>query len=220
MLVDFFENGLCFYCDLAQKELMAFADFNARTESLWRREDEILQEEIEGILNKYPKADRDDIVDSYAWELHLNQYKYPDIHRSTLVVSIFVFIEDQLNGLCEVLATSMTTKLRFTDLSGQGIERALLFLSKVAGFNLGRISGLSFVKEVGRLRNKMVHAGGILSVDAQDKLNKFVQSTVGLRGEPGSRVHIDQEFITHFIDETVKFFDELDVEVQEFMARF
>lgn len=220
MKVDFFENGLCFYCDLAQRELQEFADFHFRTETLWRREDEILQEEIEGILEKYPKANQEDIVDSYAWDLHLNQYKYPDIHRSTLVISIYIFIEDQLNGLCETLATSMSTPLKLTDLSGQGIERACLFLSKVARFDLGGVSGLSFVKEVNRLRNKMVHAGGILSADSNDRLNKFVQSTAGLRGEPGRRVHIDQDFITHFIAELVRFFDELDIEVQKFMARF
>ncbi|CRM68305.1 hypothetical protein [Pseudomonas sp. 58 R 3] len=219
MKLDFFESGLCFYCDLAQRELQELADFHFLTEKLWRREDEILQEEIAGILKKYPKSSEEDIVDSYAWDLHLNQFKYPDIHRSTLVISIYVFVEDQLNGLCETLTTSMGTPLKLTDLSGQGVERACLFLTKVAGFDLSGVSGLSFVKEVNRLRNKMVHAGGVLSADSNDRLNRFVQATEGLSGDPGHRVHIHQDFITHLISELGKFFDELDIEVQRFMAR-
>jgi hypothetical protein len=66
----------------------------------------------------------------------------------------------------------------------------------------------------------MVHAGGVLAADSNDRLNRFVQGTVGLRGEPGHRVHIHQDFITHFIAELASFFDELDIEVQKFMARF
>lgn len=218
MKVDFFENGLCFYCHLARNELLSYSEFNSRTEALWKREDEALQKELEGIIEKYPEASREEIVDSYAWDLHVNQYKYPDIHRSALVVAVYVFLEDQLNGLCSTIGESLKSPLRLTDISGMGVERALLFLSKVANFDLGRISSLSFVKEVGRLRNKMVHAGGVLPVQDNDKLNKFVQRTDGLRGEPGDRVYIQSEFVSSLIGSFVLFFDELDSEVQKFMT--
>lgn len=217
MAVDFFENGLCFYCHLARNELLSYGEFHSRTEALWKREDETLQEELEGIIEKYPESVREDVIDSYAWDLHVNQYKYPDIHRSTLVIAIYTFLEDQLNGLCSTIGESLETPLRLNDLSGLGVERALLFLSKVAGFDLGQISSLSFVKEVGRLRNKMVHAGGVLPIQEGDKLNKFVLRTDGLRGEPGERVYIHSEFIGGVINSFVAFFDELDSEVQRFM---
>jgi hypothetical protein len=129
MPVDFFENGLCFYCHLAKNELLLYSDFHSKTESLWKQKDELLQEELKSILDKYPEAKHQDIVESHAWDLHLNQYKYPDIHRTALVIAIYVFIEDQLNGLCETLGESLDSQLRLADLTGQGIERALLSVS-------------------------------------------------------------------------------------------
>lgn len=219
MPVDFFENGLCFYCHLAKNELLTYTDFHSKTELSWKQKDNLLQKELESILEKYPEADHQDIVESYGWNLHLNQYKYPDIHRTALVIAIYVFIEDQLNGLCETLGKSLDTRIRLADLNGQGIERAFLFLSRIALFDLGAIPSLSFVQHVNKLRNKMVHASGILSNDPADKLNVFVKDTLGLRGEPGGRVHIDFDFIAHLTGRLVSFFDELDKQVQQFMAR-
>jgi len=219
MPVDFFENGLCFYCHLAKNELLTYSDFHSETELSWKQKDELLQKELESILEKYPEADHQDIVESHGWELHLNQYKYPDIHRTALVIAIYVFLEDQLNGLCETLGKSLDTRLRLADLGGKGLERALLFLSKIALFDLGTIPSLSFVRHVNKLRNKMVHASGILPSDPADKLNVFVKDTLGLRGEPGGRVHIDSDFIGHLTGQLVSFFDEMGEQVQQFMAR-
>ena len=185
----------------------------------WKRKDELLQKELESILEKYPEVDHQDIVESHGWDLHLNQYKYPDIHRTALVIAIYVFLEDQLNGLCETLGESLDARLRLADLGGKGIERALLFLSKIALFDLGTIPSLSFVRHVNKLRNKMVHANRILPCDPADKLNVFVKDTLGLRGEPGGRVHIDSDFIGHLTDRLGSFFDKLDEQVQQFMAR-
>jgi len=219
MPVDFFENGLCFYCHLAKNELLTYSDFHSKAELSWKQKDELLQKELESILKKYPEADHQDIVESHGWDLHINQYKYPDIHRTALVIAIYVFIEDQLNGFCETLGESLDSRLQLADLNGKGIERALLYLSKIALFDLGAIPSLSFVRYVHKLRNKMVHAGGILPIDPADKLNVFVKDTLGLRGEPGGRVHIDSEFIDHLTGRLVSFFDELDKQVQQFMAR-
>ena len=219
MPVDFFENGLCFYCRLAKNELLTYSDFHSETELSWKQQDELLQKELESILEKYPEADHQDIVESHGWDLHLNQYKYPDIHRTSLVIAIYVFLEDQLNGLCETLGESLDTRLRLADLGGQGIERALLFLSKIALFDLAIIPSLSFVRHVNKLRNKIVHAGGILPCDPADKLNVFVKDTPGLRGEPRGRVHIDSDFIAHLTGRLISFFDELDEQVQLFMTR-
>ena len=63
------------------------------------------------------------------------------------------------------------------------------------------------------------HASGILPRDPAHKLNVFVKDTLGLRGEPGGRVHIDSDFIDHLTSRLVSFFDELDEQVQQFMAR-
>ena len=219
MAIDFFENGLCFYCHLAKNELQTYSEFHTETEASWKTKDDLLQKELDSILKKYPEANHDEIIESHGWDLHLNQFKYPDIHRTALVVAIYVFLEDQLNGLCETLRESLDTKLRLSDLRGKGIERALLFMSKVALFNLGDISSLALVKNVNKLRNRLVHAGGILPDAVDDRLNIFVKQTLGLRGEPSGRVHIEANFIHDLIEGLIGFFDELDGQVRLFMSR-
>lgn len=219
MPVDFFENGLCFYCQLAIDELREYGDFHRRTESLWKDQDKSLQDEIENILSAHPDLDEQDVIDSYAWDLHLNQTKYPDIHRTALIISLYVFLEDQLNGLCSVLGTSIDSPIAVEDMSGLGIERALRYMSKVALFDLGQVSRLSFVRSANRLRNKLVHAGSLLPSDPNDKLNKFVAQTESLVGQPGETVGILPEFIDHLIDEFCRFFDELHLQIEDFMKR-
>ena len=218
MTVDFFENGLCFYCHLAKNELWTYKKFHHETENSWQKKDETLQSELQSILEKYPDADHDEIVESHGWDLHLNQIKYPDIHRTALVVAIYIFIEDQLNGLCHTLQESIATRLRLRDINGKGVERAFLFLSKVIGFDLSRISSKAFVSNVNKLRNRIVHAGGILPDDPKDSLNKFAVRTNGLWGNPGGRVNIASEFIEDLIGQLVIFFDEIDMQVQEFIS--
>lgn len=219
MAVDFFANGLCFYCHVAKNELIEYQNIHAQIECLWKSEDEKIQAQVQDLLQRYPDSEEQEIVESYAWEMHLNQFLYPDINRSSLLVTLYTFLEQQLNGLCEILSESLGAPIRVEDLSGKGVERALLFLRKVALFDLGRVSSLSFVKGLNRLRNRIVHAGGLLPLNPQDKLNKFVVATPGLHGEPGAYVKLTPEFIDCLINRLTQLFDELDKQVQQFIGK-
>jgi len=52
MEVDFFANGLCVHCHLAQNELLDFMGFNDEAENSWKKKDEKLQEKLDGILSR------------------------------------------------------------------------------------------------------------------------------------------------------------------------
>lgn len=219
MAVDFFANGLCFYCDMAIKDLDGYRDFQSRLEMLWKNEDKSLQEEIDNVLRSRSDLDEQDVIDSYAWELHLHQSRFPEIHRSALVISLFVFLENQLNGLCHLLGRSMASNVSVEDVAGKGVERAFKYMSKVAQFDLGKVSRIAFLKDVNSLRNRLVHADGVLPEDEKNQLNRFVSKMPGLIGWPGKNVGIGSEFIDHLIDEFCKFFEELNAEISPFMSR-
>ncbi|WP_199170171.1 hypothetical protein [Hydrogenovibrio sp. SC-1] len=129
-MVDFFGNGLCIHCHLAKNELRDLAGFNQLSEASWKEKDDSLQEELSELLKKYPEKNHEDIVDSYSWDLHLNQYKYPSLHRESLVITVFNFLEHQLNSLCHIFYESIDSDIKLKDIHGQGVERALLFLKK------------------------------------------------------------------------------------------
>ena len=215
-MVDFFENGLCIHCHLAQKELMDYSCFNDETEKSWKNKDAKLQQELEEILKKYPEKSHDYIVDNYQWDLHLNQYKYPDLHRESLVISLYNFLENQLNRLCHIFSEGIESELKLKDLHGRGIERALLYLSKVVKVDLNTLSNeLPFIKGLNQVRNIIVHSGGILPDDSNTKVHRFVVRTEHIFGDPGRSINIQPGFISYVIEMLISFFKSLDVEVQK-----
>lgn len=220
-MVDFFENGLCIHCHLAKNELIEFLIFNERTEESWKARDNNLQKELNEILEKYPEKSHDDIIDSYAWDLHLNQSKYPDLHRESLLITIFNFLEHQLSSLCKILYESIGSDLKLNEVYGQGVERALLFLTKVAKINLSSFgSELPEIKGVNLVRNTIVHSGGLLPEDPSSKVNRFVASSADLSGIESGYVNIHPEFIAHFINVLIDFFEKLDIEIQKHIQEY
>ena len=215
-MVDFFGNGLCLHCHLAKNELIEFLMFNDQTEEAWRSRDNNLQNELNEILEKYPEKSHDDIIENYAWDLHLNQSKYPSLHRESLVITVFNFLEHQLNSLCKIFYESIDSNLKLNEIHGQGVERALLFLTKVAKVDLSSFgSELSEIKGVNLVRNAIVHNGGLLHEDPNSKINKFITSSEHLSGVEAGYVNIHPEFIEHFINVLISFFEKLDIEIQK-----
>lgn len=218
MGVDFFENGLCLHCNLAKHELMDFKHFDVETEKNWKKNDTKLQKEIEVILDKYPQEHHEDIIQSYSWDLYINQSKFPSIHRESLVITMYNFFEDQLNRLCEIFAESIECRLKLKDLHGQGIERAFLFLTKAVGIDFSTMGKeWPYIKSVNSLRNQIVHNGGILPSEVDNKLNQFVEKNTHLSGSAGNSVQLHDGFIQELITIQIEFFDKLDNEVQKFI---
>jgi len=221
MEVDFFANGLCLHCHLAQNELINFISFNDETENSWKKKDEKLQEKLDEILSKYPKEHHRDIIEIYSWELHLNQTKYPSIHRESLVITIYNFFEDQLNLLCAIFSECVNSNIKLKDLKGQGIERGLLYLSKVASIDLsGMGRELPYIKNVNALRNQIVHNGAFLPENPEHKVNKFVSQNPNLSGEASGAIYLRPGFIDEMIKVLIDFFEKLGNEVQAFIHKY
>jgi hypothetical protein len=218
-MVDFFENGLCFHCHLAKSELCDYVDFHRITERAWTREDEALQRDLDSIIARYPESQRNDIIETHAWDLHVRQIKFPDIHRRSLVITLVAFVEQHLNDMCAIIADVTRTSAALENAEGRGIKRALHYLRDHAEFQLGTIASLQFVYRVQELRNKLVHAAGCLPTDSASKLNSFVAQEDTLSGEPGSSVIIADGFIEHAAKRLAQFFEELDSQVKEFIRR-
>jgi hypothetical protein len=217
---DFFANGLLYYCHLAKQELYEYLEFHTETERSWQEKDKQLQAHIDSILEKFPSSEHDEIVDSHGWELHLNQSKYPDIHRTALVVALFFFLEDQVNGLCQTIGESIDSKVGLKDVRGQGTERALTYLVEVAEFDLESVPSVAFVRSARRLRNQVVHEGGVLPDGENHELIRFVRDQDGLRGDPGQRLTVTASFIEELGARFAEFFEQLDGQVQQFIGRF
>lgn len=218
--VDFFQNGLLFVGMLAQRELDEFELFHKTSEGAWVQEDARLRKDINAILIKYPEHQHDEIVESHGWELHRNQLKFPNIHRESLLITVYNFLEAQLNQTCKIIEGSVENPVKLKHLHGKGIERALLYLTKVGGLNLSRMSPeLTFLKNINLLRNHLVHNGGVLPESLNNPLNKFVSNNSALRGGPDRDVILSKDFIQEFIGNLKGFFAKFEDELKVFMER-
>jgi len=218
--IDFFENGLCLHCHMAKQELHEFIQFHTETEKFWKDSDDELNKKIDDILKKYPKEHHDDIVESYGWELHQNQYKFPDIHRKSILITIYGFLESDLNKLCKIISECIDNKIKLRYLSGKGISRALLYLSKIAEIDKLKFGNeLIFIKKTNLLRNCIVHAGGVLPDQEKHELNIFVTQNKNLSGCPGDTVSLGPDFIAEFIDNLLIFYEKMHGELQVFMNK-
>lgn len=75
-------------------------------------------------------------------------------------------LEYSLNFLCSAWQKQESTKLKFKDISGQGIPRAILYLEKVVGLNkIKNSEEWQQLTHWNTVRNCLVHNSGILRND-------------------------------------------------------
>lgn len=220
-MVDFFKNGLCIHCYLAKNELQDFAYFNTQVESFWKAEENMLEVRLSKLLEQYPEEHHSEIIESHSWDIHQSQNKYPGVHRESLIITIFNFLEQELNSLCEIFYESIDSELRIKDINGKGVERALTFLKKVVKIDFSSFGyEMPIIKGVNQIRNIIVHNGGILPHDINAKANQFIKSTENLAGNPGHAITIAPEFIGFFINVLLNFFERLESEVQSHIQSY
>ena len=193
-----------------QNELKSFKTFHAVIEDFWSEKQQDLQSEVNDELKIYSEECHEDIMDAYASDLHEIQSKFPSIHRETLVITIYNFLEAKMDKLCSILSVSIDTNIELKDLQGKGITRARLYLTKVAKLDLMKVTPeWNYIKNVNKLRNQIVHNAGRLPSGSDDSLNLFILQTASLSGTPGERVSVMPDFIEEFIDKLDSFFEKL-----------
>jgi len=215
--IDFFGNGLCGHCHHAANELRELKYYHNEIENFWRKKDEELQNKIDKILEQAPEPEHDDIIENYSLSLHENQIKYPNVHRNAFVMAVYSFLENKLNELCWILENCIDSSVKLKDLSDTGITRAGTFLSKVAKIPVNEISDeWSFIRHLNKLRNSLVHSGGRIPTEENNKLRRFVEQTDTL-GTYFDYISIKPAFIDLLFNKLIAFFEKLDTLVNNFI---
>jgi len=123
--------------------------------------------------------------------------------------------------LCEIFSECVNSNIKLKDLKGKGIERALLYLSKVPSIDLsGMGRELPYIKNVNALRNQIVHNGAFLPENSEHKATKFVPQNPNLSGEAGGKISLHLGFIGEMIKVLIDFFEKLGNEVQTFINKY
>ena len=126
--------------------------------------DGIEKQAAESVANYRTKRseDRHQGLDESSWDLkEIFEEYFPSLQRRSAFLTVWGFLEHQLDQLCLLYQSERKLRLSFTDLNGKGVDRSTGYLEKVVG-----LQGLKASAEWGRLkslqnvRNVVAHNDG------------------------------------------------------------
>lgn len=136
---------------------------------------------------------------------------FPNLLRSSLFVTIYSTLENELNRLCREL--SKEDGLDVEDLRGSGIIRAGTFLSRVCRVDFPQESKeWKRLLEYNQLRNIIVHNNG--KVDGNGHLDSSIRENAGLDIKKGI-VHLGRDFCPLVLEVIRDFMELLSIEVHK-----
>lgn len=166
---------------------------------------ELFLKEVEGFLRR--QAERSQTDDERR---KLEEY-FPNLLRSSLFVTIYATIENEMNRICAQLAKD--DGLGVEDLRGNGIIRASNFLTKVCRVDFPEGSEeWSQLKEYNQLRNILVHENGR---DKGNQLTPLVEASSGLRQDKDGSVRLGRQFCPEVLATARGFFTKVSAALGE-----
>ena len=166
------------------------------------------------------EENRSDFVSDYGQDLHENKFLFPFMHRQSTFITLYNYLEHNLNEYCTFIEKGSESKIKLIDLKHTGLERALLYLKRIPSLDLNKINTeLSFIKNANKLRNRIIHAGGILPAEESEKVNTFVKSHENLVGEPGKEVVFREGFVPEYINILESFFESVGAETTKYLRK-
>lgn len=172
------------------------------------KELELFLADVEKFLDEQAKSE-----ESEAERRKMEEY-FPNLLRSSLFVTIYSTVENELNRLCSQLAKD--DSLDVEDLRGNGIIRARTFLCKVCRVDFPDSSEeWKQLKEYNQLRNVLVHDNGI---DLGNHLTVLLESSPGLKVGEDRSVHLERQFCPEVLATVRRFFGQIDKVLDESLS--
>lgn len=177
------------------------ADFEARVDAMAAEMSEELREGFYEFMS-----------DEY-WQIH---ERFPNILRRALFLYCYAEIEAYLNKICHIAQKQYNLDLPLNKVMGKGIERAKLYLTKVAGVTFPYDScEWRELTNYNKLRNVLAHAEGRLShAERERHLRDYVDRHPHLKLEFDGSIIIQEGFCEEVVEAALTLFKRLPKEVR------
>jgi hypothetical protein len=192
------------YLFFVSNELDQFRDYAEYIESSLRKEIKSYQDRAEGLL---PEEEEE------FWDWHLDEVSpysqdFPKIMRNSLFVSIYTFLEDKIVELC---VSDTDALLELSDIKGQGIHQASIYLKKVLRIDFPDNSNeWQYIKKANLIRNCIAHSSGDVSKSRNEtKLRNAVQDMPSISIDKMGYLNLDSELCLDFIENVGSFLKQL-----------
>lgn len=214
-----------FYIPLTQFQTYA----NDMEEYILQRQTSTLNNETEMAaacdLDEYKEEWGEDDGDSgwihFLADRSMDVMQFPNILRSSLLISIYSFLENQLIRLCKEIQIKKSLSLKYNDVNNKGIEKAKLYLSKVVGIDLNpAIKEWNLIKNYQTLRNCFTHSEGMVE-EPDKKLLSAIEKIEGVKiyGDNilGKSIFLDGHVIFNFIEIVKSFWGKIEEQYLEIL---
>jgi nitrogen fixation protein len=103
-----------------------------------------------------------------------------------------------------------TLNLTLHDISGRGIDRSRVYLSKVAGWKLPT-SNWEKLKDVQRIRNLFSHASGYIPKTDLEEISRVVKrgKFLSIQSLARDRILVESGYLEHFLSLAQSYFGDL-----------
>jgi hypothetical protein len=148
-------------------------------------------------------------LDESSWDLEeiFEQY-FPSLQRRSALLTVWGFLEHELDKLCLLYQSEKSFGLAFSDLSGKGLDRSTAYLEKVAGLEgLTASREWNDVKTVQRIRNLITHNDGKLrdhQGKPKDGIIRDMKSVGFLSGD--DEIVVAEGFLSKVVDACNSYF--------------
>lgn len=128
-------------------------------------------------------------------EMHWKLYDvFPNLLWNSVFNTAYATFENHLTSLCNIFEKGATHNIKLGDLSGKGIEKAKIYLSKVIGIkNVFNSTEWEEIKNASKVRNILAHTSGKLDLNNSKHNEVFLYAQnshhkiIGNLLDPGSK---------------------------------
>lgn len=180
------------YFNIIEKQLNLFTDYSNYIDSSLEKE----------LKKQTKKTSKGKVKDEYL------KYEFPNIMRSTLLISIYSFFEERLVLICKSYETE--EGLMFDDIRGRSvIDRAKKYIEKVIKMDFpSNNEHWKHLREINLIRNCIVHNGGIVSSESSLECIVNEMNNISLN-ENNGKIMLEKGFIDDTIRHVDKFYRKL-----------
>lgn len=191
------------HIDLIKIRLNDIKDYILEIESKFESDMDQIGKQLDKELKKKPldPESKDYLIEFYSEDYQKISETFLSTFRYSVLVSIYSIIETEMNSLCRHLKHINKLSLELTDLKGDGIGRAKLYLEKVCNVDFpDDINSWANIQKLNKVRNCIVHAeGNVERVHNPAQLKNIIKNTKGLKLVNKRRIFADKKYLENTI---------------------
>lgn len=167
-----------------------------------------LHSNLETQDNNISSQELNEIERHYGDEFYKIEITHLGIFRYSTTISLYSFLESELNTLCKHVYKNLDTSIQHTDLPRNGIKRARKYLLEVAGIDFNESNTeWSSILNLNKIRNNIVHCNGhIRASNNPTEIKEIINKNPHLSLTYTSKIKIESKFIEQTISDIENFF--------------